>query len=125
MSLSVDISFTFFVSRLGLRLKPGLSFSRTSSMSVSGAGSEGASQSRLLCFVVTAIAKLAAWHRELLPRARVSLAKVCILNVLCSMLVYKNIHFSDGYFVKSVHTWPYFQTLSYLDVRELCGAWRE
>lgn len=63
-------------SRLGLRLKPGLSFSRTSSMSMSGAGSERASQSRLLCFVVTAIAKLAAWHRELLPRARVSLAKV-------------------------------------------------
>ncbi|KAF5948802.1 hypothetical protein HYC85_014759 [Camellia sinensis] len=34
------------------------------------------SQSRLLCFVVTAIAKLATHHRELLPRARVSLAKV-------------------------------------------------
>ncbi|XP_051125427.1 uncharacterized protein LOC127247567 [Andrographis paniculata] len=34
------------------------------------------SQSRLLCFVVTAIAKLATYHRELLPRARVSLAKV-------------------------------------------------
>lgn len=36
------------------------------------------SQSRLLCFVVTAIAKLATYHRELLPRARVSLGKVCI-----------------------------------------------
>ncbi|XP_028794382.1 AP-5 complex subunit zeta-1-like isoform X1 [Neltuma alba] len=34
------------------------------------------SQSRLLCFVVTAIAKLATHHRELLPRARVSLGKV-------------------------------------------------
>ncbi|KAL9147407.1 hypothetical protein ABFS82_13G171600 [Erythranthe guttata] len=34
------------------------------------------SQSRLLCFVVTAIAKLATYHHELLPRARVSLAKV-------------------------------------------------
>ncbi|KAJ0045249.1 hypothetical protein Pint_04214 [Pistacia integerrima] len=34
------------------------------------------SQSRLLCFVVTAIAKLATYHRELLPRARVSLGKV-------------------------------------------------
>ncbi|CAK9186411.1 unnamed protein product [Ilex paraguariensis] len=34
------------------------------------------SQSRLLCFVVTAIAKLATYHRELQPRARVSLAKV-------------------------------------------------
>ncbi|XAR56663.1 hypothetical protein NMG60_11037227 [Bertholletia excelsa] len=33
-------------------------------------------QSRLLCFVVTAIAKLATHHRELLPRARVSLGKV-------------------------------------------------
>ncbi|KAK4255656.1 hypothetical protein QN277_008629 [Acacia crassicarpa] len=34
------------------------------------------SQSRLLCFVITAIAKLATHHRELLPRARVSLGKV-------------------------------------------------
>ncbi|XP_071907516.1 uncharacterized protein [Coffea arabica] len=33
-------------------------------------------QSRLLCFVVTAIAKLATYHRDLVPRARVSLAKV-------------------------------------------------
>lgn len=33
-------------------------------------------QVRLLCFVVTAIAKLATFHRELLPRARVSLSKV-------------------------------------------------
>ncbi|XP_047342556.1 AP-5 complex subunit zeta-1 [Impatiens glandulifera] len=33
-------------------------------------------QSRLLCYVVTAIAKLATYHRELQPRARVSLAKV-------------------------------------------------
>lgn len=34
------------------------------------------SQSRLLCFVVTAIAKLATHHPELLPRARVALGKV-------------------------------------------------
>ncbi|CAN6560758.1 unnamed protein product [Malus baccata var. baccata] len=34
------------------------------------------SQSRLLCFVVTAIAKLATIHRELLPRAHFSLGKV-------------------------------------------------
>ncbi|CAI8617349.1 unnamed protein product [Vicia faba] len=34
------------------------------------------SQSRLMCFVVTAIAKLATYHRELLPRARVALGKV-------------------------------------------------
>ncbi|KAL2641368.1 hypothetical protein R1flu_008955 [Riccia fluitans] len=33
-------------------------------------------QARLLCFVVTAIAKLATCHRELSPRARVGLAKV-------------------------------------------------
>ncbi|KAL0676244.1 hypothetical protein Bca4012_004225 [Brassica carinata] len=33
-------------------------------------------KSRLLCFVVTAIAKLATYHRELLPRARVALGKV-------------------------------------------------
>ncbi|XP_008244381.1 PREDICTED: AP-5 complex subunit zeta-1 [Prunus mume] len=38
--------------------------------------SRKSSQSRLLCFVVTAIAKLATNHRELLPRARVSLGKV-------------------------------------------------
>ncbi|KAK4439826.1 hypothetical protein Salat_0317500 [Sesamum alatum] len=44
---------------------------------VSGSSSfRKSSQSRLLCFVVTAIAKLATYHRELLPRARVSLAKV-------------------------------------------------
>lgn len=40
------------------------------------------SQSRLLCFVVTAIAKLATYHRELLPRARVSLGKVCLLLLI-------------------------------------------
>ncbi|KAL4335532.1 hypothetical protein GQ457_07G013740 [Hibiscus cannabinus] len=34
------------------------------------------SQSRLLCFVITAITKLATHHRELLPRARVALVKV-------------------------------------------------
>eukprot|EP00897_Mesotaenium_endlicherianum_P009555 jgi/Mesen1/8628/ME000050S08040 len=31
---------------------------------------------RLLCFVITAITKLAVWHKELNPRARVCLAKV-------------------------------------------------
>jgi AP-5 complex subunit zeta-1 len=41
-----------------------------------------ASQSRLLCFVVTAIAKLATCHRELSPRARVCLAKVCVVTDL-------------------------------------------
>lgn len=63
-------------SRLGLRQENRLSFNRTSSSIKSKRGSERAAQSRLLCFVVTAIAKLATCHRELLPRARVSLAKV-------------------------------------------------
>ncbi|CAH9075985.1 unnamed protein product [Cuscuta europaea] len=40
------------------------------------------SQSRLLCFVVTAIAKLATYHHELLLRARVSLAKVVRSRIL-------------------------------------------
>ncbi|KAK3021268.1 hypothetical protein RJ639_047259 [Escallonia herrerae] len=54
-------------SRLGLR----------ESDSNSGSATFGkSSQSRLLCFVVTAIAKLATHHRELLPRAHVCLAKV-------------------------------------------------
>ncbi|KAG2568975.1 hypothetical protein PVAP13_7NG364800 [Panicum virgatum] len=55
-------------SRLGLSQEPGFD-----SM---GASSRKSSQARLLCFVVTAIAKLATCHSELLPRARVSLAKV-------------------------------------------------
>ncbi|GAB2215537.1 hypothetical protein Droror1_Dr00019924 [Drosera rotundifolia] len=55
-------------SRLGLR--------QDSSLSSSSRASQKPSQSRLLCFVVTAIAKLATFDRELLPRARVSLAKV-------------------------------------------------
>ncbi|GMH24980.1 hypothetical protein Nepgr_026823 [Nepenthes gracilis] len=55
-------------SRLGLR--------QDSTLISSGRGSLKPSKSRLLCFVVTAIAKLATYHRELLPRARVSLAKV-------------------------------------------------
>lgn len=45
-----------------------------------GSSFRKSSQSRLLCFVVTAIAKLASYHRELLPRARVSLAKVGIMD---------------------------------------------
>lgn len=54
-------------SRLGLR---------ESALRSGGESSRKSSQSRLLCFVVTAIAKLASYHRELLPRARVSLGKV-------------------------------------------------
>lgn len=55
-------------SRLGLR--------QDSSLSSNGATFRNSSQARLLCFVVTAIAKLATYHRELQPRARVSLSKV-------------------------------------------------
>ncbi|KNA09588.1 hypothetical protein SOVF_152270, partial [Spinacia oleracea] len=55
-------------SRLGLR--------QDSHLCITSASSVKTGQSRLLCFVVTAIAKLATYHRELLPRARVSLAKV-------------------------------------------------
>ncbi|KAK3141445.1 hypothetical protein QOZ80_4BG0334040 [Eleusine coracana subsp. coracana] len=55
-------------SRLGLSQEPGFD-----SM---GASSRKSSQVRFLCFVVTAIAKLATCHSELLPRAHVSLSKV-------------------------------------------------
>lgn len=60
-----------FGSRLGLR--------QDSHLCITSASSVKTGQSRLLCFVVTAIAKLATYHRELLPRARVSLAKVLSL----------------------------------------------
>ncbi|KAL4201674.1 hypothetical protein AMTRI_Chr02g259780 [Amborella trichopoda] len=56
-------------SRLGLSQDPTIGSSNNSTTRKS-------SQARLLCFVVTAIAKLATYHRDLLPRARVSLAKV-------------------------------------------------
>ncbi|KAL5978359.1 hypothetical protein ACLOJK_029476 [Asimina triloba] len=66
---------------LELLLYENLSSSRIGSSQESAHGADGttfrkSSQARLLCFVVTAIAKLATCHRELLPRARVSLAKV-------------------------------------------------
>ncbi|KAJ4975689.1 hypothetical protein NE237_000795 [Protea cynaroides] len=54
--------------------RPGLS--HEPALGSGGAASRKSLQARLLCFVVTAIAKLATYHRELLPRARVSLAKV-------------------------------------------------
>jgi len=66
--------FYILSSRLGLSQEPGFD-----SM---GASSRKSSQARLLCFVVTAIAKLATCHSELLPRARVSLAKVLTLSLL-------------------------------------------
>ncbi|KAL6189013.1 hypothetical protein ACLB2K_040403 [Fragaria x ananassa] len=55
-------------SRVGLR--------QESALSSDNLTSRKSSQSRLLCFVITAIAKLATNHRELLPRARFSLSKV-------------------------------------------------
>lgn len=57
-----------FQSRLGLRES---AFGSSSSTTLTKS-----SHSRLLSFVVTAIAKLATYHPDLLPRARVSLAKV-------------------------------------------------
>ncbi|XP_050372897.1 uncharacterized protein LOC126790620 [Argentina anserina] len=55
-------------SRVGLR--------QDSALNSDDQTSRKSSQSRLLCFVITAIAKLATNHRELLPRARFSLSKV-------------------------------------------------
>ncbi|KAK8706066.1 hypothetical protein V6N13_049644 [Hibiscus sabdariffa] len=55
-------------SRLGLRWE--------SAINSDNRNFRKSSQSRLLCFVITAIAKLATYHRELLPRARVALGKV-------------------------------------------------
>ncbi|CAM8955721.1 unnamed protein product [Rhodiola kirilowii] len=55
-------------SRLGL--------SQGTANGTNGPAFRKSSQSRLLCYVVTAISKLATFHNELLPRARVSLAKV-------------------------------------------------
>ncbi|KAJ4726121.1 AP-5 complex subunit zeta-1 [Melia azedarach] len=49
------------------------------------------SQSRLLCFVLTAIAKLATYHHELLPRARVSLGKVARSRI-SDVRVWKRAH---------------------------------
>ncbi|XP_020270164.1 AP-5 complex subunit zeta-1 isoform X1 [Asparagus officinalis] len=75
-----DVARELFES-LELLLYENLSSSRLGLSQESTVGSKGrasgkSSQVRLLCFVVTAIAKLATCHAELLPRARVSLAKV-------------------------------------------------
>ncbi|XP_054810956.1 uncharacterized protein LOC129312398 isoform X3 [Prosopis cineraria] len=67
-SLELLLYENLSTSRLGLRQD----VSRSSNQETYSKSS----QSRLLCFVVTAIAKLATHHRELLPRARVSLGKV-------------------------------------------------
>ncbi|KAL6651437.1 hypothetical protein ACP70R_010362 [Stipagrostis hirtigluma subsp. patula] len=60
---------------LELLLYENLATSQEPGFDSMGASSRKSSQARLLCFVVTAIAKLATCHNELLPRARVSLAK--------------------------------------------------
>lgn len=57
-------------------LSSSLGLGQESSVDSNDKTSRKFSQIRLLCFVVTAIAKLATCHAELLPRARVSLAKV-------------------------------------------------
>ncbi|XP_057950865.1 uncharacterized protein LOC131145673 isoform X2 [Malania oleifera] len=61
---------------LELLLYENLSSRQESALNSDSATFRKSAQSRLLCFVVTAIAKLATYHTELLPRARVSLAKV-------------------------------------------------
>ncbi|CAN6452218.1 unnamed protein product [Victoria cruziana] len=68
-------------SRLGLGKDP------TTSMDETFFGRS--SQARLLCFVITAIAKLATCHRELLPRARVCLAKVARSRSSLDMRVWR------------------------------------
>lgn len=66
--LTFIFALVFSWSRLGLR--------QESTLGSTSQVFRRSSQSRLLCFVITAIAKLATYHRELLPRARVSLGKV-------------------------------------------------
>jgi AP-5 complex subunit zeta-1 len=51
------------------------------------------SQSRLLCSVVTAIAKLATCHRELSPRARVCLSKVRCRSMCLATPSHSETHF--------------------------------
>ena len=84
----IFISSICLGSRLGLR--------QESALSSDGATFRKSSQSRLLCFVVTAIAKLATYHCELLPRARVSLAKVCLSGFNCNILF---IRFCQGLYI--------------------------
>ncbi|WOL03418.1 AP-5 complex subunit zeta-1 isoform X1 [Canna indica] len=67
-SLELLLYENLLSSRLGL--------SQESDVDSNDAVSRKSSQARLLCFVVTSIAKLATCHSDLLPRARVSLAKV-------------------------------------------------
>lgn len=71
---STSFFFLSMRSRLGLRQETGYN--------TNNEAFKKTSQSRILCFVVTAIAKLATNHRELLPRARVSLGKVSFVTFL-------------------------------------------
>ncbi|KAJ4816038.1 AP-5 complex subunit zeta-1 [Rhynchospora pubera] len=73
-SLELLLYENLATSRLGLN--------QESAIDPKGNSSGKSSQARLLCFVVTAIAKLATCHNELLPRARVSLAKVARSKVV-------------------------------------------
>lgn len=50
------------------------------------------SQSRLLCSVVTAIAKLATCHRELSPRPRVCLSKVARSQQVLDISIWRSAH---------------------------------
>lgn len=85
----IIFSFVCLCSRLGLR--------QESAFGSSSQIFSKSSQSRLLCFVVTAIAKLATYHRELLPRARVSLGKVWLLVLPYSLSIYSWDHSFEIY----------------------------
>ncbi|KAG5546412.1 hypothetical protein RHGRI_018556 [Rhododendron griersonianum] len=78
---------------LELLLYENLSSSRLglmeSTLSSGSSASRKSLQSRLLCFVVTAIAKLATHHRDLLPRARVSLAKALPFTIFPSQISFQ------------------------------------
>ncbi|CAI0436495.1 unnamed protein product, partial [Linum tenue] len=55
--------------------------SRESALGSDSENFRKSSQSRLLCFVITAIAKLATHHHELLPRARVARSRISDVRV--------------------------------------------
>ncbi|KAI0507495.1 hypothetical protein KFK09_013620 [Dendrobium nobile] len=67
-SLELLLYENLSTSRLGLSHETGFESN--------GTNSRKSSQVRLLSFVITAVAKLATFHTELLPRAQVALAKV-------------------------------------------------
>ncbi|KAK8965809.1 hypothetical protein KSP40_PGU008143 [Platanthera guangdongensis] len=73
-----------------------LGFGQESGVESNGVNSIRSSQVRLLCFVITAIAKLATSHTKLLPRARVALAKGCFVCSACGLPQYVP-HSARGY----------------------------